>query len=270
MASQEFLASFAVDIDEGGVTRLQNVLEENRTLAESVAAAFDAASASIKAFTEELGITDLSGSGITEEGLSGLSGLKLGLDLTPAQKDLNAFIAQAKKPIPLSANGSGIVSAGQSAYNSVKSIFSTPITIRANVTKTISGGAGDGSDAPVMMSSGGRFTKPTDVQVAEDGDAEYIIPVKKEDRAVPLLRQLLGELSPTARESLAGGSGDLSAGDGMTAGTAAIGSVTQNNQNVSAPVSIQVTSSGANAEEVGQKLYDMTERYLVRTLQGVL
>ena len=34
MASQEFLASFAVDIDEGGVSRLQQVLEENRELAE--------------------------------------------------------------------------------------------------------------------------------------------------------------------------------------------------------------------------------------------
>ena len=28
MASQEFLASFAVDIDEGGVTRLQSILED--------------------------------------------------------------------------------------------------------------------------------------------------------------------------------------------------------------------------------------------------
>ena len=31
MASQEFLASFAVEIDEAGVSRLQQVLEENRT-----------------------------------------------------------------------------------------------------------------------------------------------------------------------------------------------------------------------------------------------
>ena len=30
MASQEFLASFAVDIDEAGVSCLQSVLEENR------------------------------------------------------------------------------------------------------------------------------------------------------------------------------------------------------------------------------------------------
>lgn len=33
MASQEFLASFAVDIDGGGGSRLQQVLEENLDLA---------------------------------------------------------------------------------------------------------------------------------------------------------------------------------------------------------------------------------------------
>ena len=56
MASQEFLASFAVEIDEGGVSRLQAVLEQNRELADSLAAAFNAASAAIHAFAEALGI----------------------------------------------------------------------------------------------------------------------------------------------------------------------------------------------------------------------
>ena len=32
MADQEFLASFAVDVDESGVTRLKTVLQENRDL----------------------------------------------------------------------------------------------------------------------------------------------------------------------------------------------------------------------------------------------
>ena len=50
MASQEFLASFAVEIDEAGVSRLQQVLEENRTLAEEVAAAFEAATAAIREY----------------------------------------------------------------------------------------------------------------------------------------------------------------------------------------------------------------------------
>ena len=267
MASQEFLASFAVDIDESGVTRLQTVLSENRALAEEVAAAFDAASASIKAFAEGLGLLDLSGSGITEEGLSGLGGLKLGLDLTPAEKDLNAFIEKAKKPVPLSGNGSALVSAGQSAYNSIKSIFSTPITIHASVVRTVSGGAGDGAGGRQQASTGGRFSRTTDVQVAEDGDPEYIIPVKKEDRAVPLLRQLLSELSPAARESITGGAADLPSG-GITAGNAGIGNITQDNRTVSAPVSIQVNASSANPSEVGQKLYDTAERYLLRTLSS--
>ena len=69
MASQEFLASFAVDIDEAGVSRLQAVLAENRELAESLASAFNAASAAIRAFTEELGILPgFSSAGLVPEG----------------------------------------------------------------------------------------------------------------------------------------------------------------------------------------------------------
>ena len=40
---QEFLASFAVDIDEAGVSRLQKILRDNRDLAGQVAVAFDSA-----------------------------------------------------------------------------------------------------------------------------------------------------------------------------------------------------------------------------------
>ena len=38
MADQQFLASFGVDIDESGVSRLQKILAENRTLADSLPA----------------------------------------------------------------------------------------------------------------------------------------------------------------------------------------------------------------------------------------
>ena len=34
---QEFLASFAIDIDESGVNRLQLILDQNRELAEKLA-----------------------------------------------------------------------------------------------------------------------------------------------------------------------------------------------------------------------------------------
>ena len=107
---------------------------------------------------------------------------------------------------------------------SVRSLFSETFTlnVRAN-SKTDSQGAFRSSPATssdenwglsdrpqtpsVRMSSGGRFSRPTSVQVAEDGDAEYIIPVKKENRALPLLRQLMSELSPAARASLTDGAG---------------------------------------------------------------
>ena len=47
MADQEFLVSFGVDIDESGVSRLQQILTENRTLADSLSASFDVASFSV-------------------------------------------------------------------------------------------------------------------------------------------------------------------------------------------------------------------------------
>ena len=246
------------------------MLDGNRQLAESLAGAFSAASESIRSFMEELGtLPGFSPAGTVTEGMSGLGGLTLGLDTGAAEKDLQAFYALAKKPVSLTANASGIVSAARTAYNSVRSIFSSPFTVRANV-ETSGGGEGDASGTGIKMSAGGRFARPTQIQVAEDGDAEYIIPVKKEDRAVPLLRQLLGELSPAAREQLTGGAGDLLSGGGLSAGQPVGTQITQNNSNVSAPVTIQVRSSGANPEQVGQKLYDTAERYLLRTLQDAM
>ena len=123
----------------------------------------------------------------------------------------------------------------------------------------------DTGSAFLRLSSGGRFSKPTSVEVAEDGDAEYIIPVKKENRALPLLRQLLSELSPEARASLTGGTG---AGTASLSAAVPSGTVTQNNSNVSAPVTINVNASGVDANRIGQSIYDTAERYLLRTLRG--
>ena len=302
MADQEFLASYAVEIDEAGVSRLQAVLDGNRKLAEGLAAAFESATAAIHAFREELGMLPsfTSGGGVVTESLSGFGGLTLGLNTGQAKQEMESFIALAKKPVPLSANASGIVSAARSAYESVRSLFSSPILISARVQAGKDNGGGD-SPVREKMSSGGRFTRPTDVQVAEDGDAEYIIPVKKEDRAIPLLRQLLSELSPAARQSLGNseflrsllpkdqGSFDScgmasvsqikdldrcstihnSELDGLNAGNPISGQIIQNNSNVSAPVSIEVHASGANAESIGKSVYNTAERYLLRTMKGV-
>ena len=102
--------------------------------------------------------------------------------------------------------------------------------------------------------------------MAEDGDAEYIIPVKKENRALPLLKQLLGELSPAARASLTGGNA-IPTGSHVIP-TAVEGSPVYNNQNVSAPVTINVNAMGSNAEQIGETIYNTAERYLLRTMKG--
>ena len=41
-----------------------------------------------------------------------------------------------------------------------------------------------------------------------------------------------------------------------------------NNQTVEAPVTINVTAAGSDPEAVGRSIYDVTERYLLRTLEG--
>ena len=282
MADQEFLASFGVDIDETGVIRLQKILTENQTLAQSLSESFDAASESVRLFKKTIS-TELpslfGGYGNVTERLFGSSGgLKIGLDMTEPKKEIASFVAEAKKEIPLSANASGIVSAARTALENVRSMFSETFTInvRANAeidyedsedeSQTDSSNSASSGSAFLQMSNGGRFSRPTSVQVAEDGDAEYIIPVKKENRALPLLRQLLGELSPAARASLTGGAGSV----GTAALSAAVpgGNVTQNNQNVSAPVTINVTATGSNAEQIGETIYNTAERYLLRTMKG--
>ena len=265
MADQEFLASFAVEIDEAGVTRLQKVLEDNRKLADQLASSFQEASAALRTLSEELGmLPDLSGRGITAEGMSGSGSLALGLDLSRAYKELDSFTALVKQPLSLKADTSGVTSAARSAWETVRSLFASPVVIRAKA-ETRGDDAG-GDSAPLKMSAGGRFTRPTDVQVAEDGDAEYIIPVKKEDRALPLLRQLLAELSPAARESLTGRTGVALPGS-PAAGHAAAG-IIRDNRTVSAPVNIHVTAEGSDPEQIGRGLYDTAERYLLRTLES--
>ena len=274
MADQEFLASFAVELDEAGIARLQSVLAENTALADSLAAAFGAASASLHAFAEDLGLLpDFSGRGVVTESLNGLGGLSLGLDLSQAFTDYERFTALVKQPIALKASAAGITSAARTALNSVRSLFAAPVTLHVKAEQE-GGGTDPGAGPPVKMSTGGRFSRPTEVQVAEDGDAEYIIPVKKEKRAVPLLRRLLSELSPAAREKLTNyefrmkneAAGSILSGS--PAAGQALSIVTRDARSVSAPVSIQVHASGADAKEIGQSLYSVTERYLLRTLES--
>ena len=275
MSDQEFLASFGVEIDETGLLRLQEALTKNRVLADDLAAAFNRAQEAMTSFFESMTeismpTLDFGSGGIAGEAASGLS-IPFSLDMTKANRELNAFFKEAGKNLKLTADASGVVSAGRSALNSLRSLYSsTTLSVRANVQTSSTSGGGINLNTMLKAATGGRFTRPQQVEIAEDGDPEYVIPVKKEGIAVPLLRQLIGELSASARESLQGGSlgglsGMLSSVAGATAPT-----VNQTNNSVQAPVSINVTASGADPEAVGRSVYDVAEQYLLRTIRGTI
>ncbi len=245
MPDQEFLASFAVEIDETGVARLQQALEDNRKLADQLAFSFDEASSAIRKLSEELGVLpDFSGRGIVTEGASGFGGISPGLELSKAFKDMDSFTERVKQPVSLKADASGIVSAGRNAWESVRALFSEPVKIRAEAEH-----GGGNTDAPERGASGGTAGLRSAGAYAER------------------IRQSAGAF-PAAGKSAARVSGFLSLPAGLSAGTASAGNVTQNYRTVSAPVSIQVQASGADAEEIGQRLYDTAERYLLRTLRS--
>ena len=276
MADQEFLASFGVEIDETGLLRLQEALTKNRALADDLAAAFNCAQEAMTSFFDSMAtITmptlDFGAGGIAGEAASGLS-IPFSLDMTKANRELNTFFKEAGKNLKLTADASGVVSAGRSALNSLRSLYSsTTLSVRANVQTSSASGGGINLNTMLKAATGGRFTRPQQVEIAEDGDPEYVIPVKKEGIAVPLLRQLIGELSASARESLQGGSlGGLS---GMLASASGVNAPTvnqTNNNSVQAPVSINVTASGTDPEAVGRSVYDVAEQYLLRTLKGAI
>ena len=292
---QEFLASFVVDIDEAGVTRLQTILSQNRDLANDLAAAFNAARASmldfIRSATEELSALPFFSRPASVEETFGASGtFSVDLDFSRASKQLETFLAAAKKQMKLTADGSGIVSAASAALSQVRSMFSSAnLTLKVKVeTEVETGGSGGFSgksgaftpDPVLMLSTGGRFSSPTHAEIAEDGDPEYVVPVKKEPEAVPLIRSLLSELSASARASLqdalpSSGGGFQAAmetvPDLMSAASVSVSPVIQqsSSNNVQAPVNIHVEAAASDPEAVGRSIYNIAERYLLRTLQGV-
>ncbi len=314
MANQEFLASFGVEIDESGLDKLQKALKQNRTLAEQLASAFDTARNAIGEFFKQLSASTLPTGELSpyqrlmemsEKGIS----FSMDLEVSDAEETLKAFMENAQQffdgtPLPLKADesplvtvaeetlfmlqalygetllplmadASAVISAGQDALAQLQSLFaSTHLSVNASVN--ISGGI---SGFPMKAATGGRFSSPTMTEIAEDGDPEYVIPVKKESMAVPLLRQLFGELSDSARETLREGFGTKDRADALSglpdmlssASSAAVPVINQtSNSSVQAPVSINVTAAGSDPEAVGKSIYDVAERYLLRTLQGAI
>ena len=341
MAMQEFLASFAVEIDESGVRRLQEILEENRELAESLATAFQAAKSALAEFVSEAADVELpfenlfSWQGDVEqpsenqfsrrenieqpsenqvsrrgeaerqgkvatEAISGAVAsfneevvLPVSLDLSKANQELRAFKNSDVTRLRLTGDASAVVAAANTALASIKAAYSgTTLSISAKIDTPagVSASAGGGAATSVgngtsgnatqaapsgtvvsgsgllRSSTGGRFTRSTTTEVAEDGQTEYIIPIQKETIAVPLIRQMMGEMSDSAKEAVMP---DFS-GISVNLGTLSVPAANVSSAaNVQAPVNITVNAGAMQAEAVGRSVYDLAERYLVKTLKSV-
>ena len=250
MAEQEFLASFGVEIDETGVEKLQAALERNRALAEDLASAFTRARESAQAFFAELAEipvpvpagTPFSRTAEQPE----TARLPFSVDFTKANADLKAFRKEAEKTLRLTADASGIVSAGRNALSSLQSLFaSSVLPLRARVE--LSGGIPSGS--PGLSG----FSSPSGLSGSS------------------------GPAGSTGKGGASSGSA-ASAASGFLAGlqqllTPALpfAPVTQTTStNVQAPVSIQVQAAGTDPEAVGQAVYDAAEQYLLRTLNDAV
>ena len=109
LADQEFLASFGVEIDETGLLRLQEALTKNRTLADDLAAAFNRAQEAMTSFFDSMAeismpTLDFGSDGITGEASRGLS-IPFSLDMTKANRELNAFFKEAGKKLLVCSSG---------------------------------------------------------------------------------------------------------------------------------------------------------------------
>ena len=230
MADQEFLASFGVEIDESGVERLQIALAKNRELAEELAAAFDRARESVRAFFRDLNEISLPGlnsgkASVTEES-AGMN-IPISLDFTKANKELAAFLKEATKAFKLTADGSAVVSAGRNALSSLQSMFASTV-LPLKVQIETSGGTGNAAGAV------GSAASAATASVAQTGAKA----------AVSSLETLMNVSFVNAP-------------------------VTNNSsKTVQAPVSINVTAAGSNPEAVGRSVYNVAEQYLLRTLGG--
>ena len=268
---QEMLVSYAVKIDESGVSRLHTLLDQNRKKAADTAAAFDRAEQAIASFGKALTkvmqqfpqggslvngflASTFGGGGAESAGRGALQSLfstdskssdtgqrtrelsrfasvlsesirssvstvtnrtntytagnntsgsfALNADTGPVREavdDLTRFIASKAPTMRMKGDASGMIAAASNAVNRVRSILS-------DLTLDFGSGGDPGNDSPPpamrFSSAGGRFSRPTTTQVAEDGDTEFIIPVRKEKKAVPLITQMMGELSFNAYQSV--------------------------------------------------------------------
>jgi len=125
------------------------------------------------------------------------------------------------------------------------------------------------SEGETTQALGGRFDKRQGVTVGEDG-TEYIIPITKPARAASLMKQMFSEMGGAAASKIFSDLGLGSGGSSVSSVASAMSGMTMaNTYNISAPVTINVNSSGADAKEIGSNVYSIAERRLIANLTGV-
>lgn len=196
MAMQEYLASYAVKVDEDGARRLQAILERNREAAAALASVFSSARSALAALKKELsesvnlknvfsslntgggsagtaggassGLSGSSGRGTATSGsLSSASGfsagasvLSVGANFSAAEEALREFTSRMESERPmLSVNTSGINSAVSSAVATVRSMLNSvnvTVPVTAEVSLDLSGIGGSGFTISGGGSGGGK------------------------------------------------------------------------------------------------------------------
>lgn len=142
-------------------------------------------------------------------------------------------------------------------------------------TPNVGGGSsGKGGNTPMRNAAGGVYDSPVATTLAEDGEREYVIPTKRRDRAIPLVRALLSDLGLSEgnfknASSILGGSPLQNMAPAYSQPYA---NTTTNNREshttVEAPVTVNVhgTDPGATANTIERVL----ERRLVHNVRGRL
>lgn len=312
------LVSYTVKIDEAGVSRLHTLLDRNRRKAEDAAKALALAEKyNISPQTGDLPVSSVPGDpGREQRALGRLtkalsSGLALAFRAMPVTKqktpetptplqfstegisaaldEANRLLNARRPVLKLYGDASGLLSVASNAASRVRGMF-------ADISLGKAGATG------LKLATGGRFTAPTHAEIAEDGDPEYVIPIKKLPLALPLIRRMLAELplsatsylglgktspepqtyphlwefSPPSRSfvglppSLVSRSGNnlplspiLSNFRHSAAQKATV------NRTVTVPCTFNIQATGTDPEALGRNLYNLAEHQLARRLQSV-
>ena len=244
MALQEFLASFAVEIDEAGVRRLRTVLEENRRDARTLSGAFAAAASSVKGM----------------------------LASVSSSFALSRFASAQRESAAAASGAAAAVGSLASAYRELFSLSGRAPAVSA------------GSPLPVTVPMPERASLDVDADVsgAEGTVSSFVARITAlrprisanaagitaaVSAAIASVRSMLSGLTVTIPVRTLPEAPELPSLPfaSMPALPAAAGSC----RSVQAPVNIHVNASGTSAEAVGRSVYDTAERYLLKTVKGV-